>query len=184
MTFDIVGKNGFNVTPAIEAYVEKKLSKIDKFFQEPIKQIRVVMKVYPNFHKVEVTIHADHVTIRAEEKASDMYEAIDIVTDKMVKQVKRYHDKNHDHGYKKTNYNDQIPIEEIEKDVLAKQLVKNKKIKLEPMSIEDAIEHMEQLDHDFFIFLDKKTHQSHVLYKREDGDYAVIETELDKEKDA
>lgn len=184
MTFEIVGKNGFTVTPAIQAYIEKKLSKIDKFFQEEIKQVRVVMKVYPNFHKVEVTIHANHVTIRAEEKASDMYEAIDIVTDKMVKQVKRFHDKHQHHSYKKTHHIDQIPIEELEKDVLAKQLVKNKKIILEPMSIEDAIEHMEQLDHDFFIFLDKKTHQSHVLYKREDGDYAVIETELDEKKDA
>jgi putative sigma-54 modulation protein len=184
MTFEIVGKNGFKVTPAIQAYVEKKLSKMDKFFQEEIRNVRVVMKVYPSFHKVEVTIHANHVSIRAEEKASDMYEAIDIVTDKMVKQVKRYHDKQHHHSSKKMVHDQQIPIEALEKDVLAKQLVKNKKIILEPMSIEDAIEHMEQLDHNFFIFLDKKTHQSHVLYKREDGDYAVIETELDKTKDA
>ena len=184
MTVDIVGKNGFKVTPAIQAYVEKKLSKVDKFFQEPINNIRVVMKVYPNFHKVEVTIHANHVTIRAEEKASDMYEAIDIVSDKMVKQVKRYQDKHQHHGHKKTYDDNPMSIEDLEKDVLAKQLVKNKKIKLEPMSIEDAIDHMEQLDHDFFIFLDKKTHQSHVLYKREDGDYAVLETEIYEEKDA
>ncbi|MGB0202561.1 MAG: ribosome hibernation-promoting factor, HPF/YfiA family [Acholeplasmataceae bacterium] len=184
MTFEIVGKNGFQVTQAIQEYAEKKLSKIDKFFQQDIQKVRVVLKVYPNFHKVEVTIHADHVTIRAEEKASDMYEAIDVVSDKMMTQVKRYQGKQHQHKHHKTEQKPSLSMDALEKDVFAKQLVRNKKITLEPMTIEDAIDHMEQLDHDFFIFLDKKTHQSHLLYKRDDGDYAVIETELDNKKDA
>lgn len=184
MTFEIVGKNGFQVTQAIQEYAEKKLSKIDKFFQQDIQKVRVVLKVYPNFHKVEVTIHADQVTIRAEEKASDMYEAIDVVSDKMMTQVKRYQGKQHQHKHHKTEHKTALSMDALEKDVFAKQLVRNKKITLEPMTIEDAIDHMEQLDHDFFIFLDKKTHQSHLLYKRDDGDYAVIETELDNKKDA
>jgi len=163
MTFEIVGKNGFQVTQAIQEYAEKKLSKIDKFFQQYIQKVRVVLKVYPNFHKVEVTIHADHVTIRAEEKASDMYEAIDVVSDKMMTQVKRYQGKQHQHKHHKTEQKHTLSLDAIEKDVF---------------------DHMEQLDHDFFIFLDKKTHQSHLLYKRDDGDYAVIETELDNKKDA
>ncbi|MGA0351282.1 MAG: ribosome hibernation-promoting factor, HPF/YfiA family [Acholeplasmataceae bacterium] len=178
MTFDIIGKNGFVATPSIQAYVEKKLSKVDKFMNEDIQLIRVVMKVYPNFHKAEVTLTASHVMLRAEVKDKDMYAAIDLVSDKLIEQIKKYKTKL-ERKKMKSNHTfneDQKPVDVLEKEMLAAQLVKNKKIELKPMNVEDAIEHMERLDHDFFVYLDDKTHQTHVLYRREDGDYAVIET--------
>lgn len=179
MLFEITGKNGFEATPSIHAYVEKKLSKVEKFMNQDIQVVRVVMKVYPNYHKVEVTLHADYVTLRAETKDKDMYAAIDLVTDKMVEQIKKYKTKQ-ERKQKRAPHiisNEMKSIDAIEKDVLASQLVKNKKIELKPMSVEDAIEHMERLDHNFFVFLDDKSKQANVVYKREDGDFAVIETE-------
>ncbi len=87
----------------------------------------------------------------------------------MMTQVKRYQGKQHQHDHK-AEYK--------------KQLVRNKKITLEPMTIEDAIDQAEQLIM-ISLFSDKKTHQSHLLYKRDDGDYGKIETELEvNEKDA
>jgi putative sigma-54 modulation protein len=145
---------------------------------EEIQLIRVVMKVYPTYHKVEATLNASHVVLRAEVKDKDMYAAIDLVSDKMVEQIKKYKTKLERKQTKmlKPLHDDTPSIEALEKELLATQLVKNKKIELKPMTVEEAIEHLERLDHDFFIFLDKKTHQTHVLYRREDGDYAVIET--------
>ena len=179
MLFEITGKNGFETTPSIQAYVEKKLSKVEKFLNQDIQVIRVVMKVYPNYHKVEVTLHSKNVTLRAETKDKDMYAAIDLVSDKMIEQIKKYKTKQ-DRKQKKhiqPNPSEATPIDALEKDVLASQLVKNKKIELKPMSVEDAIEHMERLDHNFFVFLDDKSKQANVVYKRDDGDFAVIETE-------
>jgi putative sigma-54 modulation protein len=177
MLIEIIGKNGFEPTEAIKAYGIKKLDKVLKFIHDDHIDLRMVLKVYPNFHKVELTILGYKHTIRAEEKAEDMYAAIDLAVDKAVKQIKTYEDKKHRIKKQKDDTN-QTPLDEIEKDVLANQLIRNKNIILKPMKVEEAIEHMEMLGHDFFIFLDDQTHQAHVVYKRDDGNFAVIETKV------
>lgn len=177
MTYEIIGKNGFQSTPSINAYVEKKLSKIKKYMNDEIQTVRVVMKVYPNYHKIEVTLHAGHIILRSEVKDKDMYAAVDLVSDKIVEQIKKYKAKiERKHIKSEPPTHAPLSLEALEKDVLATQLVKNKKIELKPMDIQEAIDHMERLDHDFFVFLDKESRQAHVVYRREDGDYAVIET--------
>lgn len=177
MIFEITGKNGFETTSSINTYIEKKLSKVDKFLSEKVEKIRVVMKVYPNYHKVEATLHSSHVSLRAEVKHKDMYAAIDLVEEKLGEQIKKYKTKvSRKHSKTTFSQEQSMSIDALEKEVLASQLVKNKKIELKPMTIDEAIEHMERLDHDFFVFLDIKSNQTNVLYRREDGDYAVIET--------
>lgn len=176
MLVDIIGKNGFEPTEAIQDYANKKLEKVLKYLNEEASELRMVLKVYPNYHKAELTLLGLKRTIRAEEKGVDMYAAIDLVIDIFLKQVKAFQDKKQRH-LKRTDM-PQMPTEDLEKDILANHLIRNKKIILKPMKVSDAIDHMESLGHDFFVFLDEDSHEAHVVYKREDGNFAVIETKV------
>ncbi|MCD4826869.1 MAG: ribosome-associated translation inhibitor RaiA [Acholeplasmataceae bacterium] len=181
MKFEILGKNGFVPTPAIKAYAEKRYSKIISFFgPEVVDEIRVVCKVYKDHHKVEVNVFAKKTIVRAEVSDKDMYAAIDRANDKLISQIRRHKDKLKNHLEKegiKQAYSTEFDAESLEKDILAAQLVKNKKIDLQPMTSEEAIAAMELSGHGFYVFLDKETRKTNVVYRRDDGDYAVIETQ-------
>lgn len=181
MLFEVLGKNGFKPTQAIKDYAEKRLSKVIDFFgPDVVKEIRVVCKVYKDHHKVEVNVISKGTHLRAEVVDLDMYAAIDHANDKLISQIRRYKDKLKNHLEKegiKQAYSQTFDAEELEKDILAAQLVKNKKIELVPLTSEEAIVEMELSGHDFYVYLDKDTQKTHVVYRREDGDYAIIETQ-------
>ncbi len=180
MNFRVVGKNGFVPTKAIKNYAEKKLSKVISFFgPEVVTEIRVVCKVYKDHHKIEVTIPVKGTVLRAETIEQDMYAAIDKASDKLISQIRRNKDKLKSNLEKegiKQAYSTEFDAESLEKDILASQLVKNKKIELRPMTPEEAISAMELSGHEFYVFLDEKTKRTNVVYRRHDGDYAIIET--------
>ncbi len=184
MTFEVLGRNGFVPTNAIKAYAEKRLHKVESFFgPEVVDEIRVVCKVFKDHHKIEVNVFARGAHVRAEASDIDMYAAIDKANDKLIAQIRRHRDKLKHHLEKegiKEAYSEAFDAEDLEKDILATQLVKNKKIELKPMTSAEAIAQMELLGHDFFVFLDNETKSTHVVYRREDGDYAVIETKINK----
>ncbi len=181
MKFEIVGKNGFVPTEAIRAYAEKRLNKVVSFFgPDVITEVRVVCKVYKDHHKIEVTIPAKGTTLRAEVADEDMYAAIDKANDKLVAQIRKHKDKLKNNLEKegiKQAYSHEFDAESLEKDILASQLVKNKKVELKPMTSEEAIAAMELLGHDFYVYLDQDTGRTNVVYIRDDGDYAIIETQ-------
>ena len=180
MKVEVVGKNGFRLTEAIEGYVVNKLQKIEQFFANGvIENARVVCKVYNDHHKVEITIPTKNLILRSEVCDDDMYAAIDKSIDKLISQVRRHKDKVkgklEKEGIKQVFKND-VDLDLLEKEVMASQLVKNKKIDLRPMTVEEAIDQMELLGHSFFIFLNSSTQKVCVTYLRDDGNYAVIET--------
>lgn len=181
MLIEIVGKNNFEPSEAIKKYAENKLQKVVRLFGEgTISKIRVVTKVYSDRHKVEITVYAKKDLIRAEVSEPDMYAAIDLSIDKLVGQVKRNRDRIKNHLEKKgikEVYSQEFDAEALEKELKASTLVKNKVVELVPMSKEEAILQMELSDHDFYVFLDSATMKTNVLYKRKDGDYAIIQTE-------
>lgn len=180
MRYEITGRNGFVPTDAIKAYITKKLDKVVSFFDEKlIDEVRVVLKVYKDHHRVEVTIPAPYIILRAETRDIDMYAAIDKTVDKLNQQIRKHKSKLKRHFEKegiKAAFTPEFDAESLEKEILGAQLVKQKKVAIRPMSIDEAITAMELSGHDFFIFLDEKTHQPQIVYQREDGDYAVIET--------
>ena len=172
MKVEIVGKNGFVPSEHNRDYVIKKLTKLEGILADYENvSARVVCKVYKTYHKVEVTIPAKNILLRAEVTDADVYAATDGVIDKLVSQVKRYNDKTKDklgkHGIRTID----APTDTNEK------FDRVKKLDLEPMTAEEALDQMELLGHDFFIYLDKATRKTNVIYLREDGKYAVIETE-------
>lgn len=170
---EVVGKNGFNPSDSNRDYAEKKLAKLEKFLEENQEyQARVVCKVYSNYHKVEITIPTKLAILRTEVQQPDIYAAIDQAIDKLEGQIRKY----------KTKFKNKMAKEAV-KDVELlnlpteeKKVVRGKEIELEPMTKEEAIDQMELLGHDFFVYLDKQTHKTNVIYLRDDGDYAVIET--------
>lgn len=172
---EVVGKNGFTPSKANEDYAAKKLAKLENFLDTSDDIIaRVVLKVYPKYHKVEITVNAKEAILRAEVQEVDVYAAIDKAIDKLLGQVRKY----------KTKFKNKMAKEAVkevaakleEENTLERKLTRQKSIDLEPMSKEEAIDQMELLGHDFFIYLDKQTHKTNVIYLRDDGDYAVIET--------
>lgn len=184
MNFEVLGKGGFVPSKPIIEYAEKRMQKVIRLLgKENISEVRVLCKVYKDHHKVEITVFAKELVIRAETPEFDIYAAIDKSIDRLVRQIHRHRERLQNHldktKFGEFEHND-LDVESLEKEVLAQQLVKNKKIELRPMSAEDAIQAMELTDHDFYIFLDEESGNTSVVYRREDGDYAVIETDSDQ----
>lgn len=182
MLINVSGVKGFVPGSSIEQYSEKRLQKVIKLLgEENIAEIKVLCKVYKEFQKVEITISlSKNNIIRAEVSDKDIYSAIDLSIDKLVRQINKNREKLQSHLKKQglnMTFNQDLDLEKLEKEVIASQLIKNKKVKLEPLTIDDAIMQMEILDHDFFIFINADTKKHNVVYRREDGNYAVIETE-------
>lgn len=175
LKIEVVGKNGFEPSQANREYAQKKLAKLEQFLEgEENLQVRVVCKVYPAYHKVEITVPTKLAILRAEVMEKDVYAAIDRALDKLMDQVRRY----------KTKYKNkmaksavkEVDMRLVEPEQQERKIVRGKEIQLEPMTKEEAIDQMELLGHDFFVYLDKQTHKTNVIYLRDDGDYAVIET--------
>ena len=180
MIIEVIGKNGFTPSVANREYAEKKLKKLNDFFGSD-NELRalVVCKVYKQMHKVEITIPTKNLTMRAECSEQDLYAAIDRVVDKLLQQVRKYKTRVKS-KLDKEGIKHQIPaeldVENLEHEMTAERIVKNKEIELEPMTLEEDISQMELLGHDFFVYLDKQTHKTNIIYLREDGNYANIET--------
>ena len=180
MKIEVIGKNGFIPSDANREYALKKLKKLNNFFGEDsdLKAL-VVCKVYKQMHKVEITIPAKNLIMRAEGSDQDLYAAIDRTVDKLLQQVRK-HKSRVKSKLDREGIKHQIPldldVDNLEHEITAEQIVKTKQIELEPMSLDEAISQMELLGHDFFVYLNKETHKTNVVYLREDGNYANIET--------
>ena len=178
MKLNIRGKN-LSVTPAIKEYIEKKLSKLDKYFQDGDNTTsNVVIKTRGNKDVIEVTILKSKATIRAEVMDDDLYTAIDLITEKLEKQIRRNKERYNSLKQKQAKeYNDIFRDFEAADDILP-ELVKRKSLSLsKPMDINEAILEMEFVNHDFFIYKDSETKNTCVLYKIRDGNYGLIEVE-------
>lgn len=170
------GKN-IEITEAIEKKVADKLSKLDKYFivSENV-EARVLVRTYPYGQKIEVTIPTEYVLLRAEVVDQDLYNAIDLVIDKLEGQIRKYKTRlNRKSKDNKLAFNIASiePLEVEEEDVL----VKTKTINPKPMDMEEAIMQMELIGHAFFVYRDTETDSISIVYRRNDGDYGLIETE-------
>ena len=183
MKVNVRGKNKYVPTEDVKKRAEVKLQKMDQYFKNADElQADVVCKAYESYEVVEVTIPTKNIILRAEVKADTVLSAIDLAIDKLETQIRRHKDKIESHikrrGGVKEHYAQQaeIAVEKIDPIDNFKKLVKEKQIQLVPMDKEEAILEMEMLGHDFFMFLDKATHKTSVVYIREDGNYGVLES--------
>ncbi len=166
------------VTTALRDVTEKKLTKLDKYFQKDIEGT-VTFSTQKNMKIIEITINLPGTIIRAEESSDDMYASIDKAVDVLERQVRKYKTK----LQKRYKNNETIRFENVvpltvEEDSEKPKLVKTKRFSLKPMSSEEAILQMELLRHNFFVYLDGETDLVGIVYKRKDGDYGLIEPEF------
>ena len=167
------------VTEAIESYIGEKLKRIEKYIgdSETVRATAVI-NVKNHNQKVEVTIPLKTFILRAEETQDDLYAAIDIVTDKLERQIRKNKTKLQTKKMKEVSFKEFV-IDEIEEDDedSEEKIVKRKTIEVKPMSEEEAILQMELLGHQFYIFKDSETLKPAVVYKRKEGKYGIIESE-------
>lgn len=177
MKYNIRGDK-LEVTDAIGAYVESKLAKLNKYFKEDDLLANVLLKVRGNSQIIEVTIPTDKFILRSEEEDKDLYAAIDLVTDKLERQIRknktRLNRQNIDNKYKQLNFD--YYLDEEEEDSKNESIVKRKTLEMKPMDEEEAILEMNLLGHEFFVYKDMSTDNICVLYRRKDGNYGLIET--------
>ncbi|MEW4355271.1 ribosome-associated translation inhibitor RaiA [Streptococcus pneumoniae] len=175
--YSIRGEN-IEVTEAIRDYVVSKLEKIEKYFQESQElHARVNLKVYrEKTAKVEVTIPLGSITLRAEDISQDMYGSIDLVTDKIERQIRKNKTKIERKNRSKVATSQLFTDALVEDaDTGSAKVVRSKQIDLKPMDLDEALLQMELLGHDFFIYTDVEDNSTHVLYRREDGDVGLLE---------
>ncbi|HHP0557044.1 TPA: ribosome hibernation-promoting factor, HPF/YfiA family [Streptococcus pneumoniae] len=175
--YSIRGEN-LEVTEAIRDYVVSKLEKIEKYFQpEQELDARINLKVYrEKTAKVEVTIPLGSITLRAEDVSQDMYGSIDLVTDKIERQIRKNKTKIERKNKNKVATG-QLFTEALVEDsnIVQSKVVRSKQIDLKPMDLEEAILQMDLLGHDFFIYVDVEDQTTNVIYRREDGEIGLLE---------
>ena len=176
MKYNIRGDK-LEVTDAINNYVESKLDRLNKYFKEDDILANVLLRVRGNSQIIEVTIPTDKFILRSEEEDKDLYAAIDLVTDKLERQIRknktRLNKQNLDNKTREFNFDYEITKDEEEENDI---IVKRKNIEMKPMDEEEAVLQMNLLGHEFFVYKDMHTNKVCVLYKRKDGNYGLIET--------
>lgn len=181
MNYNIRGEN-IEVTPAIREHVENKISKIERYFDTPpSSEVHVNLSVYDEEQRIEVTIPMPNLLLRAEEGHNNLYAAVDLVVDKLERQIRKH----------KTKVNRKFRQEgspkylfaELEKEAREAreedsneiEIVRTKRFNLKPMDSEEAVLQMDMLGHEFFVFTNAETNDTNVVYRRRDGKFGLIE---------
>lgn len=168
MKITITGRK-IDLTEGLKNKVTKKLSKLDKFFNEDA-EAKVKLSVEKDRQTVEVTVIQKGFIFRAEETNSDMYAAIDRIIDVLERQIR----KNKTKLAKKLKASAFEGYTDDVKEEKEFNIIKTKRIDIKPMSVEEAILQMNMLGHEFYIFTNSENEHTEVVYKRKDGNYAII----------
>lgn len=187
MQVQVRGK-GVVVTDALREYADKRLHKLEKHFQS-LHAATVTETVQGRQHRVEVMLEGDGVKVRCEERGDDLYAAVDRVTDKLERQMRKFKDragthchvgKNHHHHYghhgEVASLRTATLIDEISDiEPVTGRIIRHKRFEIKPITPGEAVEQMELLSHNFFVFENADSGEVNVLYRREDGNYGILE---------
>ena len=166
-----------NLDPSdpLKSYVQDKLDRFDRLLDNPA-EANVVLSVEKFRHIAEININGDRLIINGKEETNDMYSAIDMVLDKLEKQIKKNKQKVRERRIASKGKNKNLPGSEInppEEEPAIEVKVKN--IEYKPMDVEEAILQMDLLNDSFLVFTNARSDQINVLYRRKDGHYGLIQ---------
>ena len=171
----IIRGEKITVTNAMKEYIMEKLSKLDKYLDDPENvRAKVIVKADKDSPRVEVTIPLRAYILRSEEKKEDFYAAVDKTIDKLERQIRKNKTRL---ASKKINNSKDFALEAIKPAKEENKITRRKSVEVKPMNEEEAILQMELLGHDFFMYKDSITDKPSVVYKRKDKDYGVITSE-------
>ena len=189
----IHGKN-LELTGALKEYTEAKIEKATHHYKDIVKEADIHLSIEKNprvsFQTAEVTIFANGTVIRAEEKTENLYSSIDLVSNKLCRKLRKYKERNnktiHNNQFKNKEsfqietresrfLNEALLKERIEAS-LPEPSIKNKYFEMNPISSEEARKQLDLIDHDFYVFRNKKNNELQVIYKRNHGGYGLIQS--------
>lgn len=182
MKVTVTGKH-VKLTEGIKNYTEDKLKKLEKYL-DPDTEVKVTVNAEKNRQKVEIMIpNVNGHTVRVEEEQDNLYPAIDLVCDKLSRQIVKYKDKfkNRVPGNFSIRYEtieelaEELDYEEEEPEIVVER---RKRFSLKPMSVEEAILQMDLIGHDFYMFKNQDNFEICVVYRRKNGGYGLIEQEI------
>ncbi len=188
MQLVLKGKN-FVISDRIRSYVEKKIGKLDRYLPD-ISETRVEIteektRSAKDRKIVQVTLRTNGTILRAEERSEAIYACIDTVMDKIYRQIVRYKGKRKNRWQGQTNKRHEDIMPELDQEVLdalaeenQREIVRVKRFVAHPMSEEEAMEQMELLGHDFFVFYNASAGRINVLYRRSDNNYGILDPEV------
>ena len=184
MQLQIHGKN-IEVTEALHDHIERKLSKLERYFEEPL-HVQVTLSVQKDRHIVEVTIPMSRFILRGEEASPDMYASVDKVLEKLERQIRKYKTRINRKSRKEDTLirpgaADLVPDNRVTDSEAGEEefpIVRVKRFPFKPMNVEEAVLQMNLLGHDFYVFINAETEQTNVVYRRRDGGFGLIEPEV------
>ena len=163
------------VPQTFNEYADKKLTKLDRFFGDEA-DARLTVSTLKDDIIIELTVKYENLIFRAEQRAKDKNDALDACVDKIIRQIRK--NKTKVEKRLKANAFDIQESETVEEQSRY-EIIKRKKFTLRPMNEEEAILQMNMLDHNFFMFKNGDTGEINVVYKRDDGNYAILEPSKD-----
>jgi putative sigma-54 modulation protein len=175
MHFSVKGRN-LEITPAIRAYAQEKLNRLTRYL-ENIVSMHVVLSLAKHRQIAEVTLHVRDLTIRAEEESDDLYSSIDLVAEKLERQILRYKERIAMRGGRGADRESQVSVE-VRAVAEEPRVVRTKRFAVKPAAVDEAILQMDLLGHNFYVFRNAATEEVNVLYRRRDGHYGLIEPEV------
>lgn len=181
----VVKGRHFEVTPALRARVERDIQRLVKTFENPndIHLVEAILSLQKTWQNAEILIQGDGFVVRAEERTHDMYASIDGAIKKIERQLRKFRDKLISKPRQQAQETlvmeeaspQSLPPTESEKSNNEPKIVRVKRFEMKPLSPEEAALQMELLNHNFFMFLNAETNQINVIYRRQDGNYGLIE---------
>jgi len=186
MKLVIHGKN-IEITDAIRDYVHQKIEKAANHFQNLTTEIDVHLSVARNprinsKQTAEVTIYANGSVIRSEESSDNLYASIDLVADKIARQLRKYKEKRQAKSQTRAKTGMVVAEQPVAPDLtgerspeLPQEVVRTKYFAMPPMTVAEALEQLELVDHDFYMFRNCETDEINVIYERNHGGYGVIQ---------
>ena len=184
MNIIVAGRN-IEVSPALRERVVEKVGRLAHHF-EHVQKAQAWLRVEPHAGRnqvVEVTLWGDGLVLRGEEASHDMYASIDVVVDKLDKQISKFRSRVIKHRRTLAGRRKQreaaaaLREQSSDADATAVQITRRKRFEMKPMTPEDAAVQMELLGHTFYMFRNSETHEMNVVYRRADGRYGLIEPE-------
>ncbi|MBD2515665.1 ribosome-associated translation inhibitor RaiA [Nostoc sp. FACHB-973] len=186
MKLVIHGKN-IEITDAIREYVHQKIEKAVSHFQSITNEVDVHLSVARNprinpRQAAEVTIYANGSVIRAEESSENLYASIDLVADKIARQLRKYKERRQDQKTHAQPTEEVVAESVVVTDLigdrtpeLPSEVVRTKYFSMAPMTLAEALEQLQLVGHDFYMFRNAETGEINVIYERNHGGYGVIQ---------
>jgi len=164
----------------LREYVSEKLERVLKPLIEPV-TAQAVLQVEKYRHIAKVTVHANGIVIKGKEETNDMYSSVDLVLDKLDRQVKRFKEKIVRHGDREAVREFRAShsvLPELSSESIGVEVIRHKEIILKPITVEEAIMQMELMNKNFLLFNNSNTNQLNVIYIRDDGHFGLIEPQI------